>query len=91
MEDPLNGAEVVLPTSVEDEAPALVSTLHPDRPNTAGRLVRTLLDERGIEAGQQRIVWDGKDESSSSVGSGTYFIQMEAGEYSEARKVVLVR
>ena len=37
------------------------------------------------------IHWDGKAESGESVASGTYFYQIEAGGYSQARKMVILK
>ena len=37
------------------------------------------------------IHWDGKTESGESVASGTYFYQIEAGGYSQARKMVILK
>jgi hypothetical protein len=46
--------------------------------NVRGQMVRVLVD--GEEsAGIKRVLWDGKDEYGSYVGSGTYFMRLEAG------------
>ena len=37
------------------------------------------------------IHWDGKTESGESVASGTYFYQIEAGGYSQARKMMILK
>jgi len=39
-----------------------------------------------VEAGCQTMVWDAKE-----VGSGLYFVRMEAGDFVEVRKMVLMR
>jgi hypothetical protein len=56
----------------------------------AGRLVRTLENSR-LEAGEHAIPWDGTDNAGARVASGVYFIRVEAGRNSAARKVVLLR
>ena len=37
------------------------------------------------------IYWDGKKETGEVVSSGTYFYQIEAGEYTETRKMVVLK
>ncbi len=58
--------------------------------NANGRLVRTLVDGQ-LDAGGFPVVWDGKDDSGSTVGSGVYFARMEAGDFRATRKMVLLR
>ena len=35
--------------------------------------------------------WDGKTETGEQVSSGTYFYQIEAGDYTETRKMVILK
>ncbi len=58
--------------------------------DAAGRLVRTLLDERR-EAGDHRAFWNGRDAAGKPAAAGVYFARIEALEKTEARKLVLVR
>jgi hypothetical protein len=58
--------------------------------NQLGQTVRTLVDNR-MKAGSYRIKWDGKTEAGSSVSSGVYFYSLEAGDYSQIRKMTLVK
>jgi flagellar hook assembly protein FlgD len=37
------------------------------------------------------VTWDGTNRYGDRVGSGVYFVRMEAGSTRETRKVVLVR
>ena len=37
------------------------------------------------------IYWDGKTETGELVSSGTYFYQIQAGDYSQARKMVILK
>jgi endonuclease/exonuclease/phosphatase family metal-dependent hydrolase len=56
----------------------------------SGRLVRTL--ESGVlPAGEHRVVWDGRDDRGREAASGIYFCRAIVGEWTEARKVVLMR
>lgn len=55
-----------------------------------GRKVATLLDEtRG--AGLHEVVWTGRDDAGQSVASGTYFYRIDAGRYSDVRKMTLMK
>lgn len=58
--------------------------------DVAGRRVRTLV--RGVlPAGEQQVVWDGRDEAGQRVAPGVYFYHLRAGDVSEARRVVYLR
>ncbi|MBT62295.1 MAG: hypothetical protein CML13_03695 [Puniceicoccaceae bacterium] len=37
------------------------------------------------------IYWDGKTEDGEKVSSGTYFYQIEAGDYTETKKMVILK
>ena len=37
------------------------------------------------------IYWDGRTEDGEKVSSGTYFYQIEAGDYTETRKMVILK
>jgi flagellar hook assembly protein FlgD len=52
--------------------------------------VRTLVDEPK-RAGNYEVVWDGKDDKGKDVGSGIYFYQLKAGDYTETKKMILVK
>jgi len=55
-----------------------------------GRLVRKLVS--GREAGGiKSVVWDGKDNNNKSVSSGIYFYRLNAGSWTDTKKVVLVK
>ena len=58
--------------------------------DVAGRLVKTLVDEeRG--AGGHKVVWDGKNNTGSTVASGIYFYRLVAGDFVQTKKLVLLR
>ena len=55
-----------------------------------GRLVRTLVD--GFEAeGERTAVWDGSDSRGYPVASGLYFYRLEAPDFVETRKMLLLK
>jgi len=58
--------------------------------NVSGRRVRTLLREH-TSAGSHEVTWDGRDDSGASVSSGVYFYRLVAGEFSEAKRMTLLR
>ena len=55
-----------------------------------GRLVRTLVDERK-PAGSYNLMWDGTDELGRKVSSGVYFYRMQSGDFTQTRKMVIVK
>jgi hypothetical protein len=58
--------------------------------NTLGQKVRTLVSG-GLVAGTYRITWDGRDDCGHQVASGIYLYRLDAGSFSEQRKMVLVK
>ena len=58
--------------------------------NVAGQLVRTLVDDVR-DAAAYSIVWDGRNNTGSAVASGIYFYKMETKDFSQTRKMVLLR
>jgi hypothetical protein len=53
-----------------------------------GRRVRTLV-AGNRSPGRYGVVWDGCDEIGEKVSPGIYFCRMEAGDHSEAKKMVI--
>ena len=82
--------ETQVPFQLRDDA-SLTANIY----DAAGRQIRTL--ELGhLPAGNyievaQAIHWDGKSDSGKAVSSGTYFVQLQAGDYSETRKMVILK
>jgi len=58
--------------------------------NILGQKVRTLVDEDKVP-GEYQVVWDGKDDSGKKVGSGIYFYRLKVGDFSEAKRSVLLK
>jgi flagellar hook assembly protein FlgD len=44
-----------------------------------------------VKAGAHSILWDGRDGFGKEVGSGVYVVRMEAKDFIEVRKMVLIR
>ena len=55
-----------------------------------GRLVRTLVDE-SRPAGPHRVSWDGKDNGGRSAAAGVYMYRLSAGEFTQQRKMTLLK
>ena len=58
--------------------------------NVLGQQIRVLIDEKQ-KAGRYTIQWNGLNEKGLSVTSGVYFYIINAGEYTEIRKMMLLR
>jgi subtilisin family serine protease len=58
--------------------------------NVLGRKVKTLVNEFQT-AGFKRVEWNGKDNSGKKVASGVYYYELKAGEFSQTRKMVLMK
>jgi hypothetical protein len=58
--------------------------------NVAGQLVKTMVDEV-MDAGSYTKEWKGTNNLGAKVASGVYFYRLEAGEYENVKKMVLLR
>ncbi|MGH7599285.1 MAG: LamG-like jellyroll fold domain-containing protein, partial [bacterium] len=58
--------------------------------NILGEEIRTLVDEQR-EAGYHGVRWDGRDKNGNPVASGVYLYQLQAGSFSEMKKMSLLR
>jgi hypothetical protein len=55
-----------------------------------GKRVRTLVSEE-LPAGYKSVIWDGKNEEGEDVASGVYFYQLKVGDFSEPKKMLLLK
>jgi len=55
-----------------------------------GREVRTLIDEHQ-KAGIHKVKWDGTNQKDHKVTNGIYIYQLEANDYIEAKKLLLLK
>jgi len=58
--------------------------------NIQGQLVRTLVSEYH-DAGVHTITWDGKNDQGQEIASGVYLYRLEAGNYSNTKKMSLLK
>jgi len=58
--------------------------------NLMGQMVQELVQSE-YPAGYQRVVWNGQDSRGNAVGSGVYIYTLKAGNFSQTRKMILMR
>ncbi|HEX9974157.1 MAG TPA: FlgD immunoglobulin-like domain containing protein, partial [bacterium] len=58
--------------------------------NPLGQEIRTLVDEQR-SAGYHEIKWDGKDNSSTKVGTGIYIYQLKADDFVAVKKMIMIQ
>ncbi len=58
--------------------------------NTLGQTVAVLLDGN-LPAGRHSVEWDGTDSFSRAVASGIYFYRLECSDFSDVKKMALLR
>jgi len=58
--------------------------------NIAGQVVSTLVEE-GVSAGRKQVTWNGTDDSGRRLPSGVYFYRLTAGDFSETKKMLLLK
>ncbi|NIR50419.1 VWA domain-containing protein [candidate division KSB1 bacterium] len=83
--NPTTKIQFDIPLSVGDEAQVQLKVY-----NLLGELVQVLVHEKK-SAGRYTVEWNGQDEDGRNVASGIYIYQLEAGEFKETRRMVLLR
>jgi lysophospholipase L1-like esterase len=58
--------------------------------NVLGQEVRRLID-RQMEPGYHEVQWDGRNETGMQVGSGVFYYRIEAAEFRDTKKMVMLR
>ena len=58
--------------------------------NIKGQLIRTLVNQRK-SSGIHRLLWDGKDAKGMEVSTGIYFYRLKTGEFTQTKKMVLLK
>lgn len=58
--------------------------------NIRGQKVKVLVDEYQ-SAGTRKAIWDGRDESRERVASGIYLYRLEAGKFTQTKKMSLLK
>jgi hypothetical protein len=58
--------------------------------NILGQKVKTLVNDHQ-PTGYKRVEWDSKNERREEVASGIYFYKIEAGEFTQSKKMVILK
>jgi hypothetical protein len=58
--------------------------------NILGQKVRQLLADR-LERGHHTITWDGRNDQGELLANGVYFYRITVGDFSDARKMILLK
>lgn len=58
--------------------------------NVLGQKVATLADKE-YAAGTYQVTWDGTNDRGEHIASGVYFYTMKAGDYTQTRKLMMVK
>lgn len=58
--------------------------------NVKGQLVKNLVNDT-YEAGENKVVWNGTDNSNNTVPSGVYFYKTKHGKYTTSKKMILMK
>ena len=74
--------------STQDGSASLKATLRVY--NILGEVVKTLVDEP-LAPGTYEKVWDGRDSQGNSVASGIYFYKLKAGDFTDTKKMVMMK
>ncbi len=59
--------------------------------DVSGKVVRDLVSGQTMEEGTQQVMWDGRDDDGQVVSAGVYFYKLSAGDFSETKRMVLVK
>ncbi|MCD6176767.1 MAG: PQQ-binding-like beta-propeller repeat protein [Candidatus Cloacimonetes bacterium] len=58
--------------------------------NLKGQKIKQLINDQ-LPVGQHSVIWNGTDENGKNVSSGVYLYKMETGNYSETKKMILMK
>ena len=60
--------------------------------SSSGRIVNKIVEERNMSEGRlHKHFWDGLNENNVPVPSGIYFCQLRTGDFSETKKIAVIR
>ena len=82
--NPFN-SETIIPYQLPKSCKVTLRILNP-----LGQQVKTLIDET-MEAGYQKVSWNGKNNSGINVASGIYLYCIEAEKFRQVRKLIIIR
>jgi hypothetical protein len=82
--------ETWIPFELSQDA-AVTVTIYDVQGQRIRQLQRGLVTAGRYVTADQAAYWDGKSETGEAVASGTYFYQLQAGDYTETRKMVILK
>jgi hypothetical protein len=53
--------------------------------------MRRLSSGQVFEGGHHEMIWNGRDDRGRTVSAGVYFYRLEAGSFSETKRMVLIK
>jgi flagellar hook assembly protein FlgD len=59
--------------------------------DVGGRAVRTLLEDERAPGVVHRVAWDGRNDAGESVSSGVYFYRLVTNDFTQTKKMVLLK
>jgi hypothetical protein len=84
---------IIMRTSLNNSTKVSVSLLKTEKvlvqiSDLAGHSIKKLADGL-MQKGVYQLGWDGKDENGNAVDNGVYFAKLNAGSYSEIKKILI--
>ena len=58
--------------------------------DVVGRKIRTIVNEQQ-DSGKRSIIWNAKDENGQPVSAGIYLYQIQAGDFVQTKKLILIK
>jgi blue copper oxidase len=58
--------------------------------DASGRFVKAFVNLPS-NAGEHQLIWNARDENGNAVNAGIYFLKLQAGAYSETKKIVVMK
>ena len=49
------------------------------------------LSSSEMQPGTEQLIWNAKNEKGNAVSAGIYFLKMQAGDYTETKKIIFER
>jgi len=83
--NPLKGERVLIKVELQNQAHVRLELY-----DAKGKKIKQLADEEK-ETGTHKYYWDGKDGNENVVGSGLYFVHIQAGDYKKTEKIVVIK
>jgi len=83
--NPTKGEKALIRVEIQNQSHVRVNLY-----NTRGNKIKELADEQK-EAGSHKYYWDGRSGNGNVVGSGLYFVHIQAGDYRKTKKIVVVK